>query len=293
MPFSVRSNFNIRDFAMRRIFRIYPLLLAAFATLWLIQATGLTQHHDALDASGGTWLANILLINDFTHAPALLGVTWTLIIEFGWYGLFAALWLWRRENAVRLAMKVAPAVMLGIALISLAIGVRAPIGRIGLFYVALLGAQSCLYFTQGLRAREYYTGCALFFVTTTFANWVGFGHFHHPQITMLQSMLPWIAAPLLFIAVAQAAKRGPIRLLAGPVATLGATSYSIYLLHPIAMALLSGEPQNAVTLVATWVLSIALALAAYHGVEKPGIALGKRLIRRRERQNPAIIMPMA
>jgi len=66
----------------------------------------------------------------------------------------------------------------------------------------------------------------------------------------------------------------------GPAPKLGAVSYSVYLLHPIAIN------AAALYIVPQWGPLVAiggtlgLAFAAYYLIEQPGIACGRRLARR-------------
>jgi peptidoglycan/LPS O-acetylase OafA/YrhL len=83
-----------------------------------------------------------------------------------------------------------------------------------------------------------------------------------------------------------------VRITFAPLAWLGLISYSIYLLHPVALAVvlrvLMDLPRDSwwrtwhlgayVGLVA--VVTVGVAAIIYYGVEKPCIALGRRLARR-------------
>ena len=68
----------VKDFYVRRGFRIYPLALAAVATVILfgIPRTPWSGLHPELTPV--TVLSNVLLVQDLTGAPALLGPMWNL-----------------------------------------------------------------------------------------------------------------------------------------------------------------------------------------------------------------------
>jgi len=71
----------VKDFYVRRGFRIYPLALAAVATVILfgIPRTPWSGLHPELTPV--TVLSNVLLVQDLTSAPALLGPMWSLSPE--------------------------------------------------------------------------------------------------------------------------------------------------------------------------------------------------------------------
>jgi len=83
IPMAAGKTFELRRFAIRRIFRIYPLVLFAFAAVAIVGSFGnLPEFAMVKSASLGDWVANLLLIQDYVHVEPLLGVTWTLSLEF-------------------------------------------------------------------------------------------------------------------------------------------------------------------------------------------------------------------
>jgi peptidoglycan/LPS O-acetylase OafA/YrhL len=56
---------------------------------------------------------------------------------------------------------------------------------------------------------------------------------------------------------------------------LGTISFSIYLLHPVALRLVTAYAPEAVMIPAVVGLTIALSATGYYGVERPGQALGR------------------
>ncbi|HEY0436788.1 MAG TPA: acyltransferase family protein, partial [Phenylobacterium sp.] len=100
----------------------------------------------------------------------------------------------------------------------------------------------------------------------------------------LRFPVSYAAGVALFIAMTSVAK---VRW--RPLAWVGLISYSLYLLHPVALYAMTyviqrhgpgaGWPVGLQMLVGA-ALSIGLAAAAFYGVEKPAMALGQRLTRR-------------
>ncbi len=279
IPFSVERHFHLPTFLTRRIFRIYPLFLVAILIVAIAGLTGLLKQWRYLaDASPFNWIANLLLVQDFVGEKAVLGVSWTLIIEMIWYAVFAIMFMWKGSRAGMILAIFLPLGMMCLALASLALEMRIPLGRPGMIYAASLGYLAYLHHVGRLERRLLLASILLFLAVTGFTSYVAFGHFSHPDITLAQAIGPWTIATLAFFGVALSKPLREAGLLTkGWLPLAGAASYSIYLLHPIANA----AAQHYVT--APWqvavalVLTGALAFLGYQLVEKPGIALGRTL----------------
>ncbi|KPF78549.1 hypothetical protein IP88_03390 [alpha proteobacterium AAP81b] len=267
----------VGPFLRRRLWRIYPLYLAVLAVLVLLGPTGvLPKWRFLADAGPVQWLANLLLVQDFVRQRAFLGVSWTLIIELAFYALFAAGLARRGARAGGRLMVLAAAALLALALASLLVGVRVPLGRPLMILAALLGWQCLRFHRGGLSARGLAGHVATFAVVATVVTLIGFGRFHHATLDLAQVMLPWAAATLLFLGVLLLpALRGARWLSRGPLPWAGAASYSIYLLHPLAIE--AASVHFAAQRIAMALLLTALFAAAGRVlVERPGIALGRR-----------------
>ena len=286
IPFSVKRGFDPRSFAIRRVFRIYPLALVSFLAAWVMGRAGFAAFHAAAVGTPADWLANLLLIHEYVGAPAFNGVTWTLPIELAWYATFAAALMLFRARAGHVLAIAMPSLFVLLALASLVSGHRLPLGRIGMFYAAVIGFQCCRHFEGEISARRLVADALLFLGIMAAGNAIAFGYFHHPHITMMQAMGPWFFASAIFLSVYAVPRIRTARLLASPVlAGLGAISYSTYLLHPFAIAIAgrlfaTGPAMNVVALVLTLLASIA----GYRLVERPGMLLGSRIARRQAPQ---------
>ncbi len=279
IPFSVRGGLDLRAFAIRRLLRIYPLFLAALVVVTIGGWTGLLEQWSNLrEADPQRWLANLLLVQEFVGVRPILGVSWTLIIELIWYGLFAAAVLRFKEHAADVLGLAVPAAMLLMGVISLASDVRIPLGRPAMIYAAVLGYQAFQYRTGAISLRRLGAAIALFLAVTWFTNFVAFGVFAHAKITLAQAIGPWTVAPLIFFGVILSDRLRDAKLLStGLLPMLGAISYSIYLLHPIAISFAGQHLPDAMVVPAAIVLTLALSWVGYRAVERPGIALGRKL----------------
>lgn len=265
-------------FLARRLLRIYPLYLAVLAMLAVLGPAGVLPKWAFLaDAGPGQWLANLLLVQDFVGQRAILGVSWTLILELGFYALFAfGLLRWGDAGADRLLL-LAAAAIIGLALVSIVIGSRVPLGRPLMIAAALLGWQRQRQDSGQLDAAGFRRRLALFLLVALVATGIGFGLFHHARLQLVAVVVPWLAAVALFLAGLGPARRWPW-LARGWVPRAGAASYAVYLLHPLAIEAAARYLPD--VRLAAAVLVTALAAAAGHRlIERPGMALGRRLAR--------------
>ncbi|MCJ2177140.1 acyltransferase family protein [Novosphingobium album (ex Hu et al. 2023)] len=281
MPLSVRGHFDLRKFALRRIFRIFPGVLFCYAVMLLLPSIVPPYHLSWMWTAGWkAWAANLLLIQDYVKVEPFLGVTWTLSLEFAWYGAFALCWWWRRERSIDMLCKAATVLIIVVTVASLASGHRAPLGRLGMLYAATIGAQSYRWIVGEISSRRMVAWIAVFLVAMMIANLVAFGYFTHPDITLAQSFWPWLIAPAIyFTAVALARGRSTGRVTAF-LARLGKVSFSIYMLHGPAIVLTWWVENALLRILAALVLTLCASFAMYRWVELPGIAMGRYLAKR-------------
>jgi len=277
IPFSVRQGIDVRAFVIRRLTRIYPVYLVVLALVVLFGLLDVAPYfRSILDAKPGAWIANLLLIQDFVHARAFYSVSWTLAIEFIWYALFVILLKTAGDRAGTVSAIAAPLAMVVLTVASLAIHTRIPLGRPGMIYAAVFGYQAYRHLQGETSRRAWHATIAAFALVTLASNAVAFGYFRHPNITLMQAIGPWSAALLLFVVVLGTPALQ--RLLAAPrIAAIGVASYSVYMMHPLAIALAVHLRVPMLVVPAALALTGGLALLSYRFVELPGIRLGRAL----------------
>ncbi len=199
---TAKKKLDLRKFVLRRIFRIYPLVLVTFALIAVAANSGMLPSLDWIrEASLRVWLANIFLAQDYVGAAPLWGVTWTLSLEVAWYTVFALALIVLGPRFDDWLVVIAPALLLSLVLLSLATGYRLPLARLGMIYAAILGTRSYRHQTGGVSLHRMLIDFGIFVVVMAISNVVAFGYFRHQNITMNQALYPWLAAPCLFAVV--------------------------------------------------------------------------------------------
>ncbi|WP_235919184.1 acyltransferase family protein [Aureimonas psammosilenae] len=282
IPMSARGRFDPKIFAIRRFFRIYPLVLATFLLLAILAYGGFVPAFDAVRSSTfKDWAANLLLVQDYVGAVPLWGVTWTLSLEVAWYAVFAIALLSLGSRFDKWLAIIFPLAMLALALGSILIDHRLPLARVNMLYAAVLGCRIYRHLEGEVGLGRVCADVAAFLFATLVCNVVSFGHFTHPNITMSQAVFPWIAATLVFAgATLIPAVRRSYLLNNVVLGWLGAISFSTYLLHGFAMAIASDIAPERLVAASSVALTLAFSVLGYYLVEKPGQALGRIVTRR-------------
>ncbi len=274
-----------RNFLIRRAFRIYPL---CWATILLVQATGLTDRPDVgLQSIGWPGLiSNFLLVQNifFGYSKGnITGSLWSLPWEMQMYlvlpllfvvlrkydNLYLAFWIWLSATLL--------AVIATFMRIPHSDGVIfPPMFMAGMVAYKLMDRQSAG--QRGFRLPAIlwpFFVLSLFLLEPLLVN----GH------RLMSPADPWSAAIDsclclglgIAIPIFSELQTGWIVYLARHIARY---SYGIYLLHIPAFVFVFGHwhgLQLAVKVAASLSLTVLLSIAAYYTIENPLIQMGKRL----------------
>lgn len=280
IPMAARSGFDMRDFMVSRVFRIFPVYVATLLLMAAAGAIGLLPTFAFIaDASPLVWLANIALVSDYIGAKTFLGVSWTLAVEMVWYIAFGvSITLFGSRAADRLDLFV-PLSLVALTVLSLALQVRIPLGRPTMIYAAVIGFQCFRFHAGEIDARQLARSIARFSVVALIAMAVAFGVFSHPNLTVLQAVGPWIVGTAFFLVFTLWTPLHDARALNyGIVPALGAISYSIYLLHPIATATAKTYFVTGFQVPAAIALTLVMSWVGFHFVERPFMRLGRSVV---------------
>ena len=278
-----------RVFVIRRFFRLFPAFwlsipLGALA-LWTLYGLPV----DAVDLA-----LNFTMVPDLFGATPVIGLYWTLEYELAFYALclllFKAGVLDRRYTAALMTGLFLGGYVLGYAaLVLVGRQLYADLGTVSLNLGCLfLGAlwRRALDRRLDLFETAVLTGALALIVVVTPAvcAWAIYGKgVDNPFFVKFSAA--YAGGVLLFVSMTSFAK---VRW--RPLAWVGLVSYSLYLLHPVVLYPMwyIFERHGPGAGLPVWLqmaigaaLSVLLAAAVFHLVEKPSIALGRRLTGRR------------
>lgn len=285
IPVALQRYGSLRQFWIGRVTRLYPLFwLSIVLAVLLIPAQ--PAHVVGLDISlpmpPRMLMWNATMLFGFVNSNQVLGVYWTLHVELIWYLLVSVLW------AVGLLRYTVALTAVAAALALLAPDVRPA----GLFaYLACMGYGATLaeYRVGRIRPRAVVWLSVGVMSAVVLATWFQYRGYE-------AELAPTFAGGrAVGLALAALTLTGRADRLLMPLSPLGTISYGIYLLHPIAIAIVPPLGSAWWTLVVWTGLTLAAATAAHVLVERPGIAIGRRLIRVRRAETespvPGVVPP--
>jgi peptidoglycan/LPS O-acetylase OafA/YrhL len=287
IPFSVRaaSPAPVREFLLRRLFRILPLYWLSIpigaVTCAMIWGNPFPLRY---------MLVDMTLLQYWLDLPSAMGLYWTLVLEMLFYFCCAILLFARSlDNYPRLAIIATTLIVAHLGAVLL---IR--IGYPGQVYLTSLWFFHLGIMFWGSLFRAWYDGRmqSVFAIACTWGL-LAFLLVIYPAYCAfvvkfpVSYFLPYTLAIALFVAGTTLLK---IRFRF--LARIGEISYSVYLVHPVVFNLLLWVlMRTEVTSfwrtrhLATYVLlnmaiTVALSVVTYRWVEKPAIAMGRSLSRR-------------
>jgi peptidoglycan/LPS O-acetylase OafA/YrhL len=285
IPFSFQPQHPVPNFLISRFFRLYPAYWLSLVLAALLIGEMGTR----------------MLLANATMAPILLGepdaisVYWTLFIELLFYGLCLAMFmlgLLQRTWALALvAVGLWAAAAFAAVLAWIDAPIQPPTGIPAYLGIMLLGSVwRRAWLDRDPFARRLMPWLvATVVATVAVVGLLGYDESNYPDRPLADFLGVFVGLALFFAAFAfrdRLQRRGAV--------WLGGISYSLYLLHPLAVLVCSWLAQSAgsVWLAALYLalsvpLSLLVADVAYRLVERPAVRLGKLLSRQTLGQNPA------
>ena len=286
IPFSLlkASKAPLRSFAFSRFFRLYPAywvsIALAVAIIPLVRGDLFTITQI---------LANVTMLQQFLGQQNILGVYWTLQIEIIFYVVSAMLFyvrlLHKPEGAVgAVVFFLLCAVAMGAARYALGIKlpVAIPLGLTVMFWGLLWRHGAVDQADVYMRRLIIFTSLLVVFTVplVSFLSYnvdMGFGE------TWYRYTIAYYSGMALF-----ALFTTKLRITHPIFVWLGAISYSVYLLGPVAQPVveyilpyrqLAPYPVH-VMIVLAWVLTVVMAYLSYNFIELPSQKFGKKLASR-------------
>jgi peptidoglycan/LPS O-acetylase OafA/YrhL len=276
----------IRAFYLRRAWRIYPLAAMTIAVALVArvqEARPVSALGPFVRPSGSAIASNLLLIQNLTaHAP-VLGVLWTLPLELQMYLMLplcfiaAGRGMWLVLGLMALSMVVALAWIAhlpgGFLTRRLTVLEFIPCFLAGV--LAWAGMRRRL---VRPRVVSFAWLPALLVVGVLFVWAVPASYKQIPSVFMGE----WAVCLAIALGLVVICELSPSALTSG-AAVIARYSYGVYLLHPVALWLgfiVWRDEPPAVQWATFGVSVVLLPWLAYHGIEEPGIRVGKRLAAR-------------
>ena len=277
IPFCFSGIAPVRSFVIARFFRLYPLFwLSVVLVISVDLLVGEPVHPLVV-------LANLTMLPDVFGAPRLLDVYWTLAIEVIFYVGAALLYSAFGQMRLRTAFLTATALYLMVALISF-VQIAGGKGILAdqLFLLAVMFTGTAARVVEpGNRVRVLGFLLLCYFATNILRGYIHFFLMIYVPATEFNNfpnniISHALAVALFFVGIYST---WTVR----PLVFVGRVSYSVYILHPLAILLVEwmgwNHPMIALGIYIPVLSMAVIAVSAftYSFVEKPAIRMGKRV----------------
>lgn len=269
LTFTSKKKRTVKQFAVNRFFRLYPLY-------WLtIALVGLLFHFDNYGTD--TVLANITMLQVFFRKPDLVGLFWTLPIELMLYvgAVVLERYVWDYKKLFPLVV-IGAAGTVGIAVVRRTVWPLAPVAVGLLLTIGLLGQIFRLYRNGDVTGKQLLTavlvfeGCLMASSLLAYQADTGFQENWH------RYFLSYSLAIAVFSFFIKTEKKVTVLTL------LAVIAYPVYLLQEIVLRLAFDsvwQPgmNRPAFVVVTLAALLLVSLAAHLAVEKPMGKIGDRI----------------
>lgn len=273
----------LRNFAISRFFRLYPAYWLSLFLALLVFALLRNQYFGDEQI-----LANITMLQQFLGQPNVMGVYWTLQIEIIFYVMSAAMFyvgILQRPSAVAAMSVLMLVAALAMAIARFMLHIKFPVA-LPLALSVMFWGISWRYWLVGHNGKKHSgvlptTVALIVFVPiiSLLAYNVDMGF---AETWYRYTISYYIAMALFALLTTKVRITNPVTM------QLGLISYSVYLLGPVAQAIvekllpyqsLAGYPVH-IIIVLTMALTIVMALLAYAFIEVPFQRLGRKISER-------------
>jgi peptidoglycan/LPS O-acetylase OafA/YrhL len=291
IPYSLERGASAARFWVGRFFRLYPAYWVSLALVLVLWGLGYSKalppafaRHIPINT-----VANVTMLQDYVGRPHAIPLYYTLSIELFFYASCTVLYLiGLHKRSVLNAYACLALTAFGGLVLPLALGHRMPFA--GMVYLSAMFTGTVLFrASRGtIRWSAAIGVLATNAVVVSIGAWINFSHFRgggpsfglEPggQANVMSTLTAWGGGYLLFLL----GMTGVWRWFPRPIRWLGLISYSVYLMHPVLLAVTRGRD------IPDWLAlglmlggTLVLSAITYRFVERPMIDLGRRIQDRR------------
>lgn len=276
IPLSLERGGSNARFWLRRFFRLFPAYWLSIALFALYSQITHEPSNGVAWNDTRTWLINLTMLQGFFGVPDVVGVFWTLKIELVLYAicsLLFALGLSKHMTLIAIGLLVIYAVtgLLRPPFQGKPLGIG---GQKFLYWTPIIGFLAQRYLSGAISRRAMY-GLLAGHMFSLVAIWVE-GKLLFPEEMkrkiLVEFLVTWGSAYACFFVLLELRRFN----MPNFACWLGRVSFSVYLLHPLALMVVPKWPLWIYAPVSLVVILIVSELS-YRLVELPGIALGRKL----------------
>ncbi len=274
IPLTLRQTEAPWRFAVRRMCRLFPLYLSCLAAAVMLRLWGLLPvsvfvapitMHDLM--------VNLTMLQLFSASAPILSVAWTLSYELVFYALLIALLFFHLyQKTVVVSLVLIGGVFATTLLSPVAPSIGTALGALMLvphtLAIMWCGTLASRVLSGDIDRRHGRLLVEALMIATLLGS---LSHLH-----AFLEMISLIAAVLAVLLLCRVERRPA----PAPLQSLGRISYSMYLIHIMVLTAIPALP-NPLLRITVWLLVLLpVATVTERWIERPGIALGRKLTRR-------------